>query len=167
MAKGHTFLRIEIGTLQLRWSAVFIKYYLMYRESQTSSSSNLLVGYKATAKHCSIHHHDIMAKSGPWRWIVTIPLFDQRLATIENHWKPLGAMVGGPKTTVKPLGPMVGGVIEKQSLPFHRLTIGYHRTKFKNHRTQWYMEKTIDHSIVLKNSIASQIPPGWVFGGSL
>jgi len=42
-------------------------------------------------------------------------------------------MVGGPKTTVKPLGPMVGGVIEKQSLPFHRLTIGYHRTKFKNH----------------------------------
>ena len=65
-------------------------------------------------------------------------------------------MVGGPKTTVKPLGPMVGGVIEKQSLPFHRLTIGYHRTKFKNHRTQWYMEKTIDHSIVLKNSIASQ-----------
>ena len=85
MAKGHTFLRIEIGTLQLRWSAVFIKYYLMYRESQTSSSSNLLVGYKATAKHCSIHHHDIMAKSGPWRWIVTIPLFDQRLATIENN----------------------------------------------------------------------------------
>ena len=36
------------------------------------------------------------------------------------------------------------------------MTIGYHRTKFKNHRTQWYMEKTIDHSIVLKNSIASQ-----------
>ena len=146
MAKGHTFLRIEIGTLQFRWSAVFIKYYLMYRESQTSSSSNLLVGYKATAKHCSIHHHDIIDKSGPWRWIVTIPLFDQRLATIENNWKPLGAMVGGPKTTVKPLGPMVGGVIEKNNL-YHsivwRLATIEQNSKTIEHNGTWKKPLTI------------------------
>ena len=53
----------------------------------------------------------------PKRWIVTIPSFDQWLATIE---KPLGVKAA----IVKPLKPMVGGTIEKPALPFYGLTNG-------------------------------------------
>ena len=54
----------------------------------------------------------VFGTAGPKRWIVTIPSFDQWLATIK---KPSGAMVIGPKTIVKPLEPLVGGAIETPS----------------------------------------------------
>ena len=54
----------------------------------------------------------------PERWIVTIPSFDQWLATIE---KPSSPMVARPKTIAKPSSPMVA--------------------RLKKHRGQWLIDQ--------------------------
>jgi len=104
----------------------------------------------------------------PRRWIVTIPLLDQWLATIVNHWKTI---VSNGKTNEKPLVPMVcqtqnhwktivsnGKTIEKPLVPMVRQTQNHWKTivyngktiekpslpmvcKTKNHWYQWLLSK--------------------------
>ena len=66
----------------------------------------------------------------PERWIVTIPSFDQWLATIE---KPLSPMVARPKTIAKPSSPMVA------RLKNHRGQWLIDQKPLKNHWYQWFL----------------------------
>ena len=66
----------------------------------------------------------------PERWIVTIPSFDQWLATIE---KPSSPMVARPKTIAKPSSPMVA------RLKKHRGQWLIDQKPLKNHWYQWFL----------------------------
>ena len=73
---------------------------------------------------------DMRDRYRPERWIVTIPSFDQWLATIE---KPLSPMVARPKTIAKPSSPMVA------RLKKHRGQWLIDQKPLKNHWYQWFL----------------------------